>query len=45
MLEELDLKYDVLGLNFGVDPEDMALKLPLIGSIGLGSKEEKASDD
>ena len=26
---------NVLGLTFGLDPSDLALKLPLVGSIGF----------
>jgi len=32
---EEGLEVNVLGLTFGLDPGDLALKLPLVGSIGL----------
>ena len=32
-LEE-GLEVNVLGLNFGVDPKSLSLKLPIIGRIG-----------
>src|SRR5688572_16347927 len=32
---EEGLEVNVLGLTFGVDPGDLALKLPLVGSIGF----------
>ena len=34
---EEGLEVNVLGLTFGLDPSDLALKLPLVGSIGFGS--------
>jgi len=32
---EEGLEVNVLGLTFGLDPSDLALKLPLVGSIGF----------
>jgi len=37
--EQEGIEINILGLNFGIDPEDMALKLPLIGNIGLADEE------
>ncbi len=37
--EQEGIEINILGLNFGIDPEDMALKLPLIGNIGLSGDE------
>jgi hypothetical protein len=34
-LEE-GIELNVLGLTFGIDPKDFALKLPLVGHIGPG---------
>jgi hypothetical protein len=33
---EEGLELNVLGLTFGLDPKDLALKLPLVGRIGPG---------
>jgi hypothetical protein len=33
---EEGLEVNVLGLTFGLDPSDLALKLPFVGSIGFG---------
>ncbi len=29
------MEVDLLGLTLGIDPKDLALKLPLIGRVGL----------
>ena len=34
---EEGLEINVLGLTFGVDPLDLALKLPLVGRLGFGN--------
>ena len=34
---EEGLEVNVLGLTFGLDPGDLALKLPLVGRIGFGA--------
>jgi hypothetical protein len=34
---EEGIELNLLGLTFGVDPNDLALKLPLAGSLGLGA--------
>jgi hypothetical protein len=34
---EEGLEINVLGLTFGIDPKDLALKLPLAGRIGFGA--------
>ncbi len=34
---EEGLEINVLGLTFGIDPKDLALKLPLAGRIGPGA--------
>jgi hypothetical protein len=34
---EEGLEVNLLGLTFGVDPMDLALKLPLVGSLGFGA--------
>jgi hypothetical protein len=28
---------NLLGLTFGLDPDDLALKLPLAGTLGFGA--------
>jgi hypothetical protein len=33
---EEGLEFNVLGLTFGIDPKQLALKLPLAGHVGLG---------
>jgi len=39
---EEGLEINVLGLTFGVDPLDLALKLPLAGRLGFGSAADVA---
>ena len=34
---EEGLELNVLGLTFGVDPNDVALELPLVGTLGFGA--------
>ena len=34
---EEGLELNVLGLTFGVDPNDPALELPLVGTLGFGA--------
>jgi hypothetical protein len=38
-LEE-GLELNVLGLTLGIDPKNLAIKLPLIGRLGFGAKVE-----
>jgi hypothetical protein len=35
-LEE-GMELNLLGLTFGVDPNDVALELPLVGTLGFGA--------
>ena len=45
---EEGLEVNVLGLTFGLDPSDLALKLPLVGSIAAGGPilaEENIEDE
>ena len=35
---EEGLEFNFLGLAFGVDPLDLALRLPVVGRVGLGSR-------
>ena len=41
-LEE-GVEIDLLGLTFGIDPKDLALKLPLVGTVGFGDNTAKAA--
>ena len=34
---EEGLELNLLGLTFGVDPNDVSLKLPLVGTLGFGA--------
>jgi len=34
---EEGIELNLLGLTFGVDPNDVALELPLVGSLGFGA--------
>ena len=34
---EEGVELNVLGLTFGVDPNDLALELPLAGTLGFGA--------
>jgi hypothetical protein len=40
MMVALDegLEVNVLGLVFGIDPNDLAVKLPMIGKLGFSSR-------
>jgi hypothetical protein len=39
---EEGLELNVLGLTFGVDPNDLGLKLPLVGRLGFGARGRSA---
>ena len=41
---EEGLEVNVLGLTFGLDPSDLALKLPLVGSIGFDAWDTLVDD-
>jgi hypothetical protein len=32
------LEINVLGLVFGIDPDDLAVKLPMVGRVGLAGR-------
>jgi hypothetical protein len=34
---EEGIELNLLGLTFGVDPNDVALELPLVGTLGFGA--------
>ena len=33
---EEGIELNLLGLTFGIDPRDLAVKLPLVGNLGFG---------
>jgi hypothetical protein len=41
---EEGVEINVLGLTFGVDPLDLALKLPMVGRLGFGSSAAVAAE-
>jgi hypothetical protein len=42
---EEGLEVNVLGATFGLDPKDLAVKLPLAGHVGLGSRVRAEEDN